>query len=126
MSISVQEYRPTYKMYIFFCIFQDKNIIFSVPSTKSNDSDLSRRDPAILETLMKMLPPSSKVKEYLKHSMPTGLTPPSAPRPTSATAAMSGKGGGGLQFQGHHNVILSNGKVFHLPIFNFRYTQKGC
>merc|ERR1719350_1651435 len=37
-----------------------------------------------------MLPPSSKVKEYLKHSIPTGLSPPSAPRPTSATAAMSG------------------------------------
>lgn len=60
-----------------------------MPSTKSNGSELSRKDPALLEALMKMLPPSSKVKEYLKHSIPKGSATPTVPRPTSATAAMS-------------------------------------
>ena len=59
-------------------------------STISGDSEMSKKDPAILETLMKMLPPSSKVKEYLKHSIPKGSTTQNAQRPISATAAMTG------------------------------------
>ena len=52
---------------------------------------------------MKMLPPSSKVKEYLKHSIPSKAAG-SIPRPTSASAALTG--------------MLLNNFVNRISIFN--------
>ena len=46
-------------------IFQEENIIFPVNSGKTQNN---KKDPLLLETLLKVLPPSSKVKNYLKQS----------------------------------------------------------
>lgn len=54
-----------------------------------NDSDSGRtkRDPALLNTLFKLLPPSSKVKDYLKYSIPNRDV---SQRPISAGGALTG------------------------------------
>ena len=89
----------------FFSFFQDNNIIFPVATQNAfeTESDLGKKDPALLNTLMKMLPPSSKVKEYLKHSIPSKAAG-SIPRPTSASAALTG--------------MLLNNFVNRISIFN--------
>ena len=73
------------------------NIIFPVPQTSAKEVSTSTtvsqtttpkgRDPALLNTLMRMLPPSSKVKDYLKYSTPKCQT---LIRPVSAGGALKG------------------------------------
>lgn len=56
-------------------------------SDATEDSFVTRKDPALLSTLLKMLPPTSKVKDYLKYSIPKS-TSTSPLRPISAHAAL--------------------------------------
>ena len=65
-----------------FCIFHDFCHIFKHCVIKAGG-----RDPALLNTLMRMLPPSSKVKDYLKYSTPKCHT---LIRPVSAGGALKG------------------------------------
>lgn len=58
-------------------------------SNATEDSFVTRKDPALLSTLLKMLPPSSKVKDYLKYSIPKSSSA-SPLRPISAHAALGG------------------------------------
>ena len=111
------------------------NIIFPVPTKETSSNTVSQttspkgsqsRDPALLNALMRMLPPSSKVKDYLKYSSPGTLI-----RPVSAGAALKGlhkKANEKIQLDVLHpdfrirrrslSVERSSGLSLNVPIFS--------